>query len=261
LFLLAGIVLNRYRSVDEVTLHGKARDAPLLATLFAIASLALAGLPPFGSGLGKAIGEDALSVDGYWFGPVLFVAVSAMTGGAALRAGGRIFLGIGPRPTATHDAQTTGDEETPETAERFHRRSVSLVGPVVVMLAGCLALGVAAPAVHAIGGGATRLLDHAGYLAETLRHAHPGPGATPEKIDWTATGVILGLVSAVLALLVAAAGWYAEVIEGRLRTALRPFRHSLTGLRALHSGHVGDYVAWLLVGVVALGALVGLPLR
>ena len=34
----------------------------------------------------------------------------------------------------------------------------------------------------------------------------------------------------------------------------------LTGLRRLHSGHLGDYVAWLLVGVAAFAALVGLPL-
>ena len=26
------------------------------------------------------------------------------------------------------------------------------------------------------------------------------------------------------------------------------------GLRALHSGHVGDYVAWLVAGTAALGA-------
>jgi multicomponent Na+:H+ antiporter subunit D len=27
----------------------------------------------------------------------------------------------------------------------------------------------------------------------------------------------------------------------------------VAGLRALHSGHIGDYVAWLFVGVAALG--------
>jgi hypothetical protein len=31
-------------------------------------------------------------------------------------------------------------------------------------------------------------------------------------------------------------------------------------LRRLHSGHVGDYVAWLFAGVAALGVLIGLPL-
>jgi multicomponent Na+:H+ antiporter subunit D len=260
LFLLAGIVLNRYGSVDEVTLHGRGRDAPVLATLFALGSLALAGMPPFGSGLGKAIGEDALSVDGYWFGPLLFVAVSAMTGGAALRAGGRIFLGIGPRPHPS-GGHTTGDEEEPESAVRFGRPSPTLIGPVIALLAGCLAIGFATPAVHAIGGGAERLLDHHGYLAETLRHAVPAPGKIPEKIDWTGKGVAFGVLSAVLAVLVATVGWYAETIGERVRPALAPLRRGFAGVRAVHSGHVGDYVAWLLVGVVVLGAIVGLPLR
>jgi hypothetical protein len=29
---------------------------------------------------------------------------------------------------------------------------------------------------------------------------------------------------------------------------------------ALHSGHIGDYVTWLFVGVAALGVLLGVPL-
>lgn len=35
---------------------------------------------------------------------------------------------------------------------------------------------------------------------------------------------------------------------------------TLGGLRRLHSGHVGDYIAWLFLGVGALAALLGLPL-
>jgi multicomponent Na+:H+ antiporter subunit D len=34
----------------------------------------------------------------------------------------------------------------------------------------------------------------------------------------------------------------------------------LAGLRAVHSGHVGDYVAWLFFGVAALGAFLVVPL-
>jgi multicomponent Na+:H+ antiporter subunit D len=260
LFLLAGILLNRYGSVDEVTLHGRARDAPTLAALFCLGGLALAGMPPFGSGLGKAIGEDALSVAGYWFGPILFVAVSALTGGAVLRAGGRIFLGIGSKKDDSQN-ETSGDEELPETSERFSRRSARLLGPVVALLGGCLALGLAAPAVHAVGGGAQRFIDHSGYVAQVLRHTPPTTSELPPKIDWTTTGVVLGLVSTGLAVAVAGVGWYGEAIAHRLRGILPPFQRAFGGLRALHSGHVGDYVAWLLVGVVVLGALVGIPLR
>ncbi|HVW81116.1 MAG TPA: complex I subunit 5 family protein [Mycobacteriales bacterium] len=260
LFLLAGILLNRYGSVDEVTLHGKARDAPVLGALFGLGTLALAGMPPFGSGLGKAVGEDALSSSGYWFGPVLFVAVSAITGGAALRAGGRMFLGLGPKPFEDEE-QTTGDEEQPETAERITRLPASLVGPIVVLLAGCAALGLVPSAAHAIGSGVERLLDHGGYEAQVLRHVAPQPAPPPEDIDWSTTGVLLGLLSAALAVVTAIAGWYAEPIQRRAGAFLKPFQRCLAGLRALHSGHVGDYVAWLMVGVVVLTAIVGLPLR
>jgi multicomponent Na+:H+ antiporter subunit D len=34
----------------------------------------------------------------------------------------------------------------------------------------------------------------------------------------------------------------------------RGVRAGLAGMRTLHSGHVGDYVTWLIVGTVALGA-------
>lgn len=57
---------------------------------FFIAALGLAGLPPFGTALGKALSEDAVPVAGYPWAPVLFVLVSAVTGAAVLRAGARV---------------------------------------------------------------------------------------------------------------------------------------------------------------------------
>src|SRR5205823_9772325 len=112
LFLLAGVLLSRYRSVDEYELHGRARSDRFTAVLFLLAALALAGLPPFGTGLGKALIERAGS--GEW-AAVLAIAVSAMTGGAVLRAGLRVYFGLGPHPDeqATADT-TTGRNEEPD---------------------------------------------------------------------------------------------------------------------------------------------------
>jgi multicomponent Na+:H+ antiporter subunit D len=45
-----------------------------------------------------------------------------------------------------------------------------------------------------------------------------------------------------------------------VRTAALPLRRVLTGLRRVHSGHVGDYVAWLFVGIAGFTALIGVPL-
>jgi hypothetical protein len=39
------------------------------------------------------------------------------------------------------------------------------------------------------------------------------------------------------------------------------FRPAVVNLRQLHSGHVGDYTAWLVFGLTAMGALFVLATR
>jgi multicomponent Na+:H+ antiporter subunit D len=259
LFLLAGTILNRYGSVDEISLHGRGRDARVMPWLFVLAGLALSGLPPFGTGLGKAIGEESLSTNGYWFGPVLFVAVSALTGGAVLRAGARIYFGLGPVPEDDTSDETTGDEEEPETSN-LPRIRPTMALPIAVLLAGCLALGVLPELARGVSRAAVEFVDRAGYVSATLRGTTAAlPEALPEA-GWTTAGALLGLLSALLAVGVAALALWAPRVPDLVRTATLPLRPVLTGLRRVHSGHIGDYVAWLLVGVAAFTALVGVPL-
>ncbi|MFF4391770.1 hypothetical protein ACFY0G_34075 [Streptomyces sp. NPDC001552] len=54
-----GVLLDRHGSVDEHGLYGRARDLRLVGAAFAAGGLALAGLPPFGTALGKAVVEHA----------------------------------------------------------------------------------------------------------------------------------------------------------------------------------------------------------
>lgn len=86
------------------------------------------------------------------------------------------------------------------------------------------------------------------------------PSEPPTSAGWTFSGIALGLLSALLAVLVALAALYRDRLPARLVAVARPVAPILAGVRALHSGHVGDYVAWLFVGVAGLGALVGLSL-
>ncbi|MCA6096595.1 complex I subunit 5 family protein, partial [Streptomyces sp. SCA3-4] len=58
LFACTGILLDRHGSVDEHELHGRGRGTAGIGLLFALGGLALAGLPPFGTGLGKALVEE-----------------------------------------------------------------------------------------------------------------------------------------------------------------------------------------------------------
>jgi multicomponent Na+:H+ antiporter subunit D len=260
LFMIAGLLLNRYRTVDEITLHGRGRELKLVAVLFGIAGLALAGAPGFGSGLGKAIGEDALSKGGYWFAPPLFVLVSALTAGAVFRAGARIFLGLGPLPRRNESSETTGDEEQPETDQRPRRKPVTMIAPIVVLLACCLLTGLVPSVVRSIGQGAAQFLDHAAYISQSLHDGGPTSAGVPPDISWTGTGVALGVLSTVLAFVVAVVGIYASAYRRRIEPALRPLAAPFSLLRQLHSGHVGDYIAWLFIGMSALAALVGIPL-
>ncbi|MFF3162368.1 complex I subunit 5 family protein [Streptomyces sp. NPDC003273] len=229
LFACAGALLDRYGSVDEHALHGRAREMRAFAVMSGIGGLALAGLPPFGTALGKAIAEEAVG------GPltVVFVGASAVTGGAVLRVTGRVFLGLGPRPRDA-EYETSGSDEQPETGGILRRVPDSMTTVPAVLLAAAFAAGVA-PGFGEL-------------VARSVNEA--GSGGAHASAHWTLAGVLLGLLSALLAVALAALA------------VARPGRADAPGpvlpLRRLQSGHVGDYVAWLLVGVTALGAL-GLP--
>lgn len=234
LFACTGILLDRYGNVDEHALHGRARELRGVAVMYAVGGLALAGLPPFGTGLGKAVTEKAVG------GPLiaLYVVASAVTAGAVLRVAARVFLGLGPAPEDGTEYETTGTGERPETRHRLSRIPDTMTAVPALLLAGSLAVGVAP--------GFGEVLSHA------VNEAGSGGAVVPAP-HWSPAGVLLDLVATALALGLAALavtrpGWFAAP-----RRALP--------LRRLQSGHVGDYVAWVLVGATVLGALAlpGLP--
>ncbi|MGW6787586.1 complex I subunit 5 family protein [Streptomyces chartreusis] len=228
LFACTGILLDRYGAVDEHALHGRARELRGVAVMYAVGGLALAGLPPFGTGLGKAVTEKAVG------GPLiaLYVVASAVTAGAVLRVAARVFLGLGPAPEDDTEYETTGSGERPETRHRLSRVPDTMTAVPALLLAGSLAVGVAP--------GFGEVLSHA------VNEAGSGGAVVPAP-HWSPAGVLLDLVATALALGLAALavtrpGWLAAP-----RRALP--------LRRLQSGHVGDYVAWVLVGATVLGAL------
>ena len=259
LFLLAGTVLNRYGSVDEITLHGRARDARVMPWLFLLAGLGLAGLPPFGTGLGKAVGEEALWSGGYAWGPVLFVAVSAVTGAAVLRAGARIYRGLGPVPEHV-GAGETEDQTEQETARDLPRIRATMLVPIVVLVAGSLAVGAVPGLGRAVSTAAVQFLDGRGYVNQALLGSPAVPSPALAQAGWTVPGVLLGVLSALLAVGLAALALWAPRLHATVHATARPLTAVLDGLRRLHSGHVGDYVAWLFLGVAGFAALLGVPL-
>jgi Proton-conducting membrane transporter len=96
LFIVVGIVDHHLHDVDERRLAGRGRHMPWAAGLMVAGALGLAGVPPFGTFLGKALMEEAATEAGAPWLVGLFVVVAALTSAALLRATGRVFLGLGP---------------------------------------------------------------------------------------------------------------------------------------------------------------------
>lgn len=231
LFMIAGILLATRAGVDEINLRGLGKGIGPAGVAMAIAALLLAGLPvgllDQGSRLlhGSLEGTHPLALTANLVG-------AALTGGAVLRAAGRIFLGLGEDPGDEADAPS---EEEREKADR----------PLWLMLGPCcvlLALDVLVPA------------DWIGNFA---------PDAVKAFTRQTMTGA-LDAGSAKTA--------WASVAGAIALAAYALFRHRLPGfvvhplqrtqsaparlLEALHSGLIGDYVAWLAVGLALIaGAL------
>ncbi|HEV2922349.1 MAG TPA: proton-conducting transporter membrane subunit, partial [Actinomycetota bacterium] len=110
LFISVGIVDHHLHDVDERRLRGRGRHMPWAAALMVAGALGLAGVPPFGTFLGKALMEEAALEAGAPWLIGLFVVVAALTSAALLRATGRVFLGLGaPGPRSATPGKRAGD--------------------------------------------------------------------------------------------------------------------------------------------------------
>jgi multicomponent Na+:H+ antiporter subunit D len=117
LFLCVGIVLHRLGSVNEPWLHGRGRRLPVTGVVFTLAAFGLADLPPFTTYLGKGWLEDSAASRGMIWLTAVFIACSALVGGAVLRVAGGVFYGLGDPPSETMQMAAESSEETSETDE------------------------------------------------------------------------------------------------------------------------------------------------
>jgi multicomponent Na+:H+ antiporter subunit D len=95
--------------------------------------------------------------------------------------------------------------------------------------------------------------------ADTAARRFIDAGAATAASSWSALGAGLGVLGCVVAAGVAAAGlpqWPPAV----RRTAGTLTAPALSALRAAHSGHIGDYLAWMFAALAALAAAVATPL-
>ncbi len=258
LFMLVGVLLHRFGSVDELDLHGKGRAMPLVGTLFGIGGLLLAAFPLTTMFFGKSL-LDAAALDGNdpWL-PAVFVISSMFTGGAVLRVTGCVFLGWGRSRSPSgsqsqsqeQQAREEGDEET---GARDRTPPLMVLVPALLLL-GAIAIGLIPGVVSTIETAAYHFHDHLAYSSWVLRgqivHLPAAPASHVETYDYLyGAGAVLG------ALAMAALGLFGSPLRARLPRALvSPVSGAVHGLRRLHSGHIGDYITWWTVGAAGLGA-------
>jgi multicomponent Na+:H+ antiporter subunit D len=244
LFICAGIVLNETECVDEIDLASRPVASPFTIVVYAAAALGLAGLPPFCTATGKSLIEHAAR--GWEAGLIeaVMVFASALTAGAVLRAGGRIFFGFAKVPGEEQSAPT---EERSEPEARGRRFLPSVMLPPAAALVGlAIFLGLLPSLASWTISASARLENRKAYVAQVLegRSTRVDAPAAPES-SWT-----LDFVSVSVAVVIALFALFGRKIPQKLQRLIDP---AIGQLHRIHSGAIGDYVTWMVVGIAAFG--------
>lgn len=263
LFLGAGIVLHRLRSVNETWLHGRGRRLPVTGVIFTAAALGLADLPPFGTFLGKGWIEDGAAAP--WL-TAIFLVCGVLVGGAVLRVAGGVFYGLGDPPGEDPQMAAEANEETGETDEARQRTPLSMLVPAAALAALGLAAGIAAmvPKIAAgLEAAAARFQDQPAYIATVLTGAHVTRAVPPYPVS-PADVTVASVVTALCSVLGAAALALAALYWRRLPLLCRGYEPGAgltVAIRSFQSGVINDYITWLIAGVATLGGLLALVIR
>ncbi len=258
LFFVAGVLHSDHGLIDELKLRGRARGcwAPALAWL--AGTVGLLGTPYLGVYLGHGLIDDGAGELGRPWVPALLWLGSALAGAALLRAGARIFLGWGEV-----EDPLLGKPVQEDPLERNVLRPL-LVGVAVVAVAAGIAVSVVPGLGQRAEYAADRFRDTSGYAALVLHgRPLPPPPSLPVAIHSTSLESLLyGAGATLVALGLALVGLYRRRLP-RLVQAVseRTLSPPVRVLHALHSGVVGDYVTWVVVGTAVTGAAWALLLR
>jgi multicomponent Na+:H+ antiporter subunit D len=256
LFFVSGIMLHRLRSISEKVLFKRGRPLHWTAALWFLGAAGLAAAPPFSLMLGEAGAGHAAQLAGLHGLSALFIFGGAITGAAVLRVGAHTFLGWGDIPI-TDRAADVG--ELPETHADDKKIPWYLFFPPAFCILGAIALTFIPGWLPILRNGAAELASQTAYL-HTVYTGQTTHVTQPSWREAFPSAALHGMIALILAILLAAS----SVFRTKLR---RPFRigaaleHGINPLRAMQSGHPGDYVLWLTVGLAVFGSAAMLLLR
>lgn len=247
LFICAGIVLHQAGSVDELALLPRRTGSLPLIIVYVAAAIGLAGVPPFATSIGKSLIEDAFHGAAAVAIEVIMIAASGLTAAAVLRAGGRIFFGWGRKAGEEKAAPTEEETERETRGRRRWLPSVMLV-PAAALVALSMALGLAPGLARRAQGASAELENRAAYASMVLDNENAAATIAPKAVS--ELSMTSGIISTLLAVAIAMFALFGGQMP---RTLAAQVRSIADGLRALHSGEIGDYVTWMVVGVTVFG--------
>jgi multicomponent Na+:H+ antiporter subunit D len=263
LFLCVGIVLHRLGSVNETWLHGRGRQLRITGVVFTVASLGLAGLPPFAMFRGKGWIEATGAAHGRPWITAAFIVCSVLVGGAVLRVAGGVFYGLGDPPSEDLQTAEEASEETSETDQAKQRTPLTMIIPAAALVVAGLAVGLLPRLGPAVQAAAVRFQDQSAYNATVLSGAHvahPAALFAPEPTGITAADLASGLGSVAGALILAFLALYWRRLP-LLRRGFEPGTGLVRPIRRFQSGVVNDYVTWIVIGVACLGGALAFSIR
>jgi multicomponent Na+:H+ antiporter subunit D len=256
LFFTTGIMLHRLRSISEKELFGAGKALRWTAVLWFLGGLGLAGAPPLLSavaeaGISKAAEEAA--APGLSF---LFVVAGVLTAAAVFRVGSHVFFGWGSKPL-TDSAADVG--ELPETAPENEKAFWFHYAPPIICLALAVLLAAFPGWLPILQSAATSLVNQSAYL-HTVYVGQISSSGGPTWADGLNSAYAKGGLAIVLAVSLAATSVFHLRIPRSLRIGIF-LERGIPALRAMQSGHPGDYVLWISVGLSTFGFAALLLLR
>lgn len=256
LFLTAGILLHRLRAIGERALFAKGRNLPGTAALWFLGALGLAASPPFLLTTAEAGISKAAEQAGCAWADWACLLGGALTSAAVLRVGMRTFLGWGSEPITDRSAEIG---ELPETASEGRRILAHQYVPALVALAVPVLL-FATPAWLAVLRHASAGFARQSAMLHLVYTGSPQPAELPAWSEAVGSSALRGAMAFLLAALLACTSVFRARLSRRLR--LGAFLEAgVRPLRAMQSGHPGDYVLWLTIGLAVLGMAELLLLR
>jgi multicomponent Na+:H+ antiporter subunit D len=242
LFMVAGCLLALCGGIDEIDLRGRGAKLWPAGVLMLLAALLLAGVPfgLMGRGM-EYLGSAIRSTNQEWLLAVLVIG-DALTGGAVLRVVGRVFLGWGKNPGAEATAPTEEEQE------KADRPLWIMLLPAILLVAVALCSVPVAQHIVQIGVGRVVHPDNQLFLGLAGRTEPPAVGLypTPSKIPW---------ISLLLAIAFALASLRLSPNPSRRSWVYRAYALAGQPLQKLHSGIIGDYVAWITLGLAAFSVV------